>query len=241
MSDYYNILSIDGGGIRGLIPAVVIKEMELYAYNYAKDNAILPLVPAKWVSDELQAIQMTALFDMTAGTSTGSIIAAGLAMPKSLGDKTQGPKFFGKDMIEIYDKRGSEIFQKYSLDMSLGVLYVFLFLIFFTVVFFLAGRHKYDNPADNVALDNMYKVVKKANKIMKGAKPEDVEAEEAKEEQKEQKKITDASLKNKASMFFRTLEANNYDNVVSTTGGMFDATQDGIVAEETTAINNTQN
>ena len=33
-SKYYNILSIDGGGIRGLIPLQTIKYMETYAYEY---------------------------------------------------------------------------------------------------------------------------------------------------------------------------------------------------------------
>ena len=33
----YNILSIDGGGIRGLIPAQVIKRMEKFAFDYAVD------------------------------------------------------------------------------------------------------------------------------------------------------------------------------------------------------------
>lgn len=31
----YNILAIDGGGIRGIISAECIKEMEKYAYEYA--------------------------------------------------------------------------------------------------------------------------------------------------------------------------------------------------------------
>ena len=35
--DYYNILSIDGGGIRGLIPAMIIKHMEEYAYQYVQE------------------------------------------------------------------------------------------------------------------------------------------------------------------------------------------------------------
>lgn len=32
---YFNILSLDGGGIRGLITAVVVQYMEQYAYTYA--------------------------------------------------------------------------------------------------------------------------------------------------------------------------------------------------------------
>ena len=32
---FYNILTIDGGGIRGLIPAQAISHMETYAYKYS--------------------------------------------------------------------------------------------------------------------------------------------------------------------------------------------------------------
>lgn len=76
-SDYYNILTIDGGGIRGLIPAMVLKEMETYAYNYSKSkNYVVPQYPY-----QKGKIAMKDLFNMTAGTSTGSILSAGLAYP----------------------------------------------------------------------------------------------------------------------------------------------------------------
>ena len=32
--DYFNILAIDGGGIRGLIPATIIEILEREAYQY---------------------------------------------------------------------------------------------------------------------------------------------------------------------------------------------------------------
>ena len=40
--DYYNILSFDGGGIRGLISAQVVKFMEVYAHNYSRDTYCVP-------------------------------------------------------------------------------------------------------------------------------------------------------------------------------------------------------
>lgn len=35
---FYNILAIDGGGIRGIIPGTVLEEMEKYAFKYAKSK-----------------------------------------------------------------------------------------------------------------------------------------------------------------------------------------------------------
>ena len=52
------MLTIDGGGIRGLIPALILAELE------------------RRIDRPLHAC-----FDMIAGTSTGGIIAAGLAAP----------------------------------------------------------------------------------------------------------------------------------------------------------------
>ncbi len=72
------ILSIDGGGYRGVFAAHVLRRIEQE-------------FSASWQSD----------FSLIAGTSTGSIIAAGLACGVS-----------ARDICELYKLRGHEIFEK---------------------------------------------------------------------------------------------------------------------------------
>ena len=73
------ILAIDGGGIRGLIPAVVCQKIEEWSKNRIHE-----------------------LFDLIAGTSTGGILALGLASPPN-GTAAGG-------LADFYKSRGPEIF-----------------------------------------------------------------------------------------------------------------------------------
>lgn len=77
------ILSIDGGGIRGLIPALLLAEIE--------EQTQKPTVE---------------LFDIIAGTSTGGILTLGLAYPDTEGK----PRYSAEEMTEIYSHRGKDIF-----------------------------------------------------------------------------------------------------------------------------------
>lgn len=74
----FRILSIDGGGIRGILPAALLAKVE----NELTPNS-----------------SIASRFDLIAGTSTGGIIAIGLA----LGLKAQ-------DILDLYMKEGSRIF-----------------------------------------------------------------------------------------------------------------------------------
>jgi len=85
MSDFVKILSIDGGGIRGIIPALVLAEIERRANR-----------------------PIAALFDLIAGTSTGGILALGLAIPKTPGAGT----YPAKQLAEMYESQGSRIFSR---------------------------------------------------------------------------------------------------------------------------------
>lgn len=79
----YRVLALDGGGIRGLIPAQVLDEIEKHM-----DRPV------------------SALFDLVAGTSTGGILALGLTKPDANGK----PQFTAQDMCNLYLTEGTTIF-----------------------------------------------------------------------------------------------------------------------------------
>jgi len=74
----FRILAIDGGGLRGIYPAFLLKRIE-------------EEWPLDWRSK----------FQLIAGTSTGAIIAAGLACGKS-----------ARDILSLYEKHASAIFRR---------------------------------------------------------------------------------------------------------------------------------
>lgn len=78
----FRILAIDGGGIRGIFPAAVLAGLE---ERYLSGRSI------------------AGHFDLIAGTSTGGIIALGLAAGLTAGDLEQ-----------LYIERGNEIFPPYG-------------------------------------------------------------------------------------------------------------------------------
>ena len=78
-------LSIDGGGIRGLIPALVLVEVE-----------------------ERTGRRVADLFDFVAGTSTGGIRACALTLPGGGGR----PRYSAEEVVGLYETEGPEIFSR---------------------------------------------------------------------------------------------------------------------------------
>jgi patatin-like phospholipase/acyl hydrolase len=79
------VLSIDGGGIRGLIPALVLAEIERRTRRPTAE-----------------------LFDLVAGTSTGGVLACALTRPGPDGK----PAFSAQELSEIYLTEGPKIFDR---------------------------------------------------------------------------------------------------------------------------------
>jgi uncharacterized protein len=75
----FRILAIDGGGIRGLIPALLLARLE------------------RLLAERSRPRRLADAFDLIAGTSTGGLIALGLTTPRD-----GGPAISAADMVDVY-------------------------------------------------------------------------------------------------------------------------------------------
>jgi predicted acylesterase/phospholipase RssA len=82
------ILSIDGGGVRGVIPARLLAELERRTGR-----------------------PVSALFDVVAGTSTGGVIA--LALTAAAPDSK--PRYRAAEVVELFERESSRIFHRGAL------------------------------------------------------------------------------------------------------------------------------
>ena len=81
----FRVLSIDGGGIRGIIPAVVLGRLETLTGRPIHD-----------------------LFDLIVGTSTGGLLTLGLTAPDAAGQA----RFTAADLVRLYLDEGETIFSR---------------------------------------------------------------------------------------------------------------------------------
>lgn len=98
----YKILAIDGGGIRGVIPAMLLGEIEKRTQK-----------------------PIFSLFDLIGGTSTGGILALGLTKPrlnKETSDRLIQAQYTAADLSELFIEYGVEIFYEPLFEKLLGPL-----------------------------------------------------------------------------------------------------------------------
>ena len=92
------MLAIDGGGIRGLIPALVLEEIERRTGQPAAE-----------------------LFDLVAGTSTGAIITCALTRPQPMPAarvaeiyEQEGPEIFDRSSLQTIESVGGLLDERYD-------------------------------------------------------------------------------------------------------------------------------
>jgi len=85
------ILSIDGGGVRGLIPVRLLETLE------------------SRLSQRGVGAPLHQIFDLMAGTSTGGLIAAGLGAPRPGGNASEAAATIG-ELRNFFEREAREIF-----------------------------------------------------------------------------------------------------------------------------------
>jgi uncharacterized protein len=97
----YKILAIDGGGIRGIIPATILAEIEKRTQK-----------------------QIFSLFDLIAGSSSGGILALGLTKPRLdvAADLPPVAQYSAQELLQIYMEYGAEMFYEPLWEQILGRL-----------------------------------------------------------------------------------------------------------------------
>ena len=105
-TDKFRILCVDGGGIRGLIPALVIAELERRLQKEAGEQA-----------------RASDYFHMLAGTSTGGLVALSLTAPDP--DHPKRPAVSADQLARFYTEDGPGIFHR-SLWQKLRTLWGWL-------------------------------------------------------------------------------------------------------------------
>ncbi|WDD36891.1 patatin-like phospholipase family protein (plasmid) [Nostoc sp. UHCC 0926] len=98
----YKILSIDGGGIRGIIPALLLAEIERRTQK-----------------------PIFSLFDLITGTSSGGILALGLTKPRLSSDVSDNlplAEYTAEDLLQLFIEYGVEIFYEPLFERLLGPL-----------------------------------------------------------------------------------------------------------------------
>lgn len=93
MGRLIRVLSIDGGGIRGILPGKILAELEKKLQEKSND-------PEARIAD---------YFDLVAGTSTGGILTCMYLCPDAYNPSR--PRFSALQALDIYLKNGDAIFQ----------------------------------------------------------------------------------------------------------------------------------
>ncbi|MDL2312771.1 patatin-like phospholipase family protein [Bacteroidales bacterium OttesenSCG-928-B11] len=89
------ILSIDGGGIKGVIPAIILEYLE-------KRLQVLSGNPNAVLSD---------YFDMIAGTSTGGLLTCFYLLPPFPDEVKKNTRYFASEASALYEQYGRDIFK----------------------------------------------------------------------------------------------------------------------------------
>jgi hypothetical protein len=137
--------------------------MEKFGFDYATEKGYdFPKQPG--MDGKLG---MSDLFHMTAGTSTGSIIAAGLTYPKGPEDM-KAPGFSSDTILDLYKNKGDKIFVKKKMSGPIKAAIGVIIIILCAMFGFSLGNHWYDNAEVELSFIEMEQAISDLKRKRKG-------------------------------------------------------------------------
>jgi hypothetical protein len=135
--------------------------MESYAFEYAnktycyQEKEYAPNVDRK-------QLPMWMLFDLVAGTSTGSLLATAIVLPNnnSAMYPEQKNKFFAEDAIRIYKDNGSTVFKKFTYSLTTLIIGIAAFTAIGALIGYKIGVKIYNKPRHEEAMKSFHAYIK---------------------------------------------------------------------------------
>ena len=140
------ILSIDGGGIKGIVPAVVLLHLEKLLKQLSKS----------------QNSRIHDYFDLFSGASTGAIIISGLLSP----DKNNHPKYSPEEILDLYLENGHIIFKNETFPKILIYINGKKLLLVPIFIIFAFGWHPKATLSEDIGSLPGYRIPYKATKFI---------------------------------------------------------------------------
>lgn len=141
---------------------------------------------------QIEKIPMKDLFDMMSGTSTGSILSAGLSVREGP-SRPNYPKYWAMDAVKIYIDGGPIIFQQNKVGKSVKVLCYIFSIIVCGLLFFYCGLRKYDSKKYKKSLNSILESLIQHKELLL----------------EKEKKMNDNEIKNEVEEQFQNIEEND--------------------------------
>ena len=147
-------MSIDGGGVKSIIPAILIDYIEEKTYEIAYSKGYIK-------ANEFKKVPSYQLFDLIAGTSTGGILVSALSSYSA--NDTSRP-YFASEFISIFETHGPTIFKRNTINGGLLGIMICTSVMIFGVLFYHWGKFIFASEKVEEVIHQLRNYVKELKK-----------------------------------------------------------------------------
>lgn len=118
---------------------------------------------------------MAELFDLVAGTSTGSLLATSIVMPNDDTNSTRINKYFAEKAIQVYTEMNSIVFTKFEIPTKNRIIGTIVFIIAGALTGFYIGSKIYTNSHYESNLKKLNVLLRSKMEVLDGTENSSVQ------------------------------------------------------------------